>query len=187
MFSDIKHYFEEQDRAMLSHGKLLVHDTSCGIFGVTHLDDAHQFFTKIRLERFRHLADLGCGDARVAIVASLFTRATGVELDSEVARRARAAITSVPLPEEARARLTFKEQSYYDEDLSQYDVIFMFPDKRFDDVIRAKLAREFTGYLFVYNRVFAPLEIKPGKTYWVGQIPIASYVFNTEERNLEVE
>lgn len=179
-FSEIKAYYDTRDRSTIKASGMLVRDTSFGIWGTTHLDDAFTFFTRIRLERFTRFVDLGCGDGRVVLVASLFTRAAGIEGDAElfcVASEAKAALG---------VDADIRQGDYLAEPLDAYDCIFMFADKRFEPELVAKLQREFSGYLFVYNKLFAPDGLAQGKTYWVGQIPIASYAINRAEENLEL-
>lgn len=178
-FKQIKEYYDTRDREGLKRGKLPMHTTEWGFWGTTNMNDAHLFFTRIKLQRFSKFIDLGCGDGRVVHVASLFTNATGIEGDEELANVGREA--AVTLGGDG----TVKHGDYYEENFSQYDIIFMFPDRKYDALMVGKLLSEFKGYLFVYNRVYAPPGIKPGKTYWIDQMPIASYPIGIEEENLE--
>jgi SAM-dependent methyltransferase len=193
-FKRIKAHFDSLDREGLRHGRLPMRSTEFGFWGTTNMNDAYTFFSRIRLERFKGFVDLGCGDGRIVLIASLFTNATGIEGETELVDIGNKAIKEIryweggpgsgatgPFP------VTLKNKDYATEDLSQYDVLFMFPDKRFDAAMVGKLLSEFRGYLFVYNRVYAPAGIKAGKTYWIDQLPIASYAINVEERNLEME
>jgi hypothetical protein len=193
-FKRIKEYYDTLDREGLRHGRLPMHSTGFGFWGTTNMNDAYTFFSRIRLQRFKSFVDLGCGDGRVVLIASLFTNATGIEGETELIDVGNKAIKDIGLWERNAGSsdtgplpATLKNKDYSTEDLSQYDVLFMFPDKRFDAAVVGKLLSEFTGYLFVYNRVYAPAGIKAGKTYWVDQLPIASYAINAEEKNLEVE
>ncbi len=179
-FLKIKEEYEREDREGLRRGQLPMRTTTIGFWGTTNLEDAYHLFTRIGLERFTHLADLGAGDGRVVAVAALFTRATGVEGDHELVEKGK------ELFQRLGVRAILKEKDYRDENLTSYDAIFMFPDKRYDERMLAKLKREFTGYLFIYNNIHAPPGFKKGKTYWVGQLPIASYPINTAEENLEL-
>lgn len=184
-FKRIKEYYDALDREGLRHGKLPMHTTEFGFWGTTNMNDAYTFFSRIRLDRFKGFVDLGCGDGRVILIASLFTNAVGVEGDKELVDIGNKAIVELAIPSGFAA--TLKHKNYYEEDLSRYEVIFMFPDRRFDAVMMGKLLKEFKGYLFVYNRVHSPPQIKAGKTYWIDQMPVASFSINIEEKNLELE
>ncbi len=201
-FKRIKAHYDERDRQGLLHGTLPMRDTTHGFWGTTNMNDAYTFFSRIRLERFTGFVDLGCGDGRVVLIASLFTDATGIEGDGELYGKGKEAMEELGLwkggkggekgseggdgPDGIHAA-TLKNKDYYGEDLSRYDIIFMFPDNRYDAVMVGKLLSEFTGHLFVYNRIHAPPGIRAGKTYWIDQMPIASYPINVEERSLERE
>ncbi len=221
LFKRIKDAYDALDREGLRHGKLPMHSTEFGFWGTTNMNDAYDFFSRIRLERFKKLVDLGCGDGRVVAIASLFTDAVGVEGNKELVdvgneifeelglnERGRTALTpGEPIRERnvdhkrteperlrpnpakessATGRALLNCKNYYSEDFSQYDVIFMFPDNRYDDAMLKKLKTEFKGYLFIYNKVHLPPGIKAGKTYWIDQMPIASYPISVPDENLEL-
>ena len=184
-FKRIKEHYDALDREGLRHGTLPMHSTEFGFWGTTNMNDAYTFFSRMKLDRFKGFADLGCGDGRVVLIASLFTNAVGIEGDKELVDIGNKAIKELELKSGFSA--TLKNKNYYGEDLSQYDIIFMFPDQSFDATMLGKLLKEFKGYLFIYNRVHSPVGIKAGKTYWVDQMPIASFPINIEERNLEMQ
>lgn len=230
-FKRIKEYFDGLDRDGLQHGKLPMHTTEFGFWGTTNMNDAYTFFSRIRLERFKRFVDLGCGDGRIVMIASLFTDAVGIEGDKDLVVKGKKAMEELrlwnnPLPKDKASQevvqkhkvrpeegiisenenaekegvdgpdetsnhnnihtVELKNKNYYDEDFSNYDIIFMFPDNRYDMRMVGKLLTNFKGYLFVYNKVHRPPGIKTGKTYWIDQMPIASYPINVEEENLEM-
>ena|GEM_PF-1085898 len=233
-FKRIKEHFDGLDRDGLRHGKLPMHTTGFGFWGTTNMNDAYTFFSRIRLERFKGFVDLGCGDGRIVMIASLFTDAVGIEGDKDLVEKGKKAMEELGLwndllpvlkdevsPGEkvAQKRIVrgrgivsengnagqegvdgpddtsdpdgihtaeLKNKNYYDEDFSGYEIIFMFPDNRYDARMVGKLLTEFKGYLFVYNRIHSPPGIKAGKTYWIDQMPIASYPINVEDENLEM-
>lgn len=214
MFNRIKARYDALDREGLRHGKLPMHSTEFGFWGTTNLNDAYDFFSRIHLERFKRFVDLGCGDGRVVAVASLFTDAVGIEGNRELVAVGTRVFEELELVQQGERsiertrgdheRIEYKRKgqapsvflshhahlkckNYYDEDFSKYDIIFMFPDKRYDEQMVAKLKNEFKGFLFIYNRVHAPPGIAPGKTYWIDQMPIASFPLNVHDKNLELE
>lgn len=181
-FKRIKERYDGLDREGLSHGKLPMHSTEFGFWGTTNMNDAYDLFTRIRLGWFNRFVDLGCGDGRVVAIASLFTKAVGIEGEEGLVKKGQEVFKEVGLSEKMAL---LKCKDYHEEELSKYDIIFMFPDNRYDAVILGKLLSEFKGYLFVYNRVHSPSGIKAGKTYWIKQMPIASYPINITGENLE--
>ena len=120
----------------------------------------------------RVLATLS-GDGRIAAIASLFTRAAGMEGDKDLLAKATRAQAALGL-----ADLEFRKADYYDEDLSSYDVLFMFPDKEFDKTLIKKLKDECEGTLYIYNNIYLPAGLKKGPTIWIEQLPVARYRLN---------
>jgi len=167
-FRQIKQAYLELEKELKESGKGLVYDTEKGIYGTSGLDNIFRFFNEIELQSYRHFLDLGSGDGRVVLIASLFTRATGIEYDAELSR----------IAEGIRDRLGLDCElirgDYLEHGLSEYDVLFMNPDHCFGK-LDVKLKREMRGVLFIYNEIFAPDLLKKGKKYWLGQLPVIKY------------
>lgn len=187
-FVKIRAAYDELDKEGLSIGKLPMHSTAYGFWGTTNLSDAFEIFTRIKLERFKFLGDLGAGDGRIIAVASLFTKTEGIEGDKKLVDKGQDILKQL----DNNAELVC--DNYYNTDFSKFDIIFMFPDNRFDETMISKLENEFKGFLLVYNDTHNPnatnpgnKKIRKGKTYWVRQMPIVSYAINTEDKNLELE
>ena len=72
--------FDKIDKELLIQGKI-VQDTEKGIFGAASLAICFELFKKIELNKYKSFLDLGCGDGRIVLLASLFTKATGIEFD----------------------------------------------------------------------------------------------------------
>ncbi|MBU2561769.1 MAG: hypothetical protein KKD17_05725 [Nanoarchaeota archaeon] len=117
---------------------------------------AHVFnlFRQIGLERYNSFVDLGSGDGIVVAVASLFTRAAGIEADDKLHKDAL----------EMRKRLSLdyvlKNADYLEEDLSVYDVIFINPDNYFYK-LEKNIVEQFKGTLVITDNIFRPLTLKP--------------------------
>lgn len=119
---------------------------------------AHLFelFRRLGLDKYESFLDLGSGDGIVVAVASLFTRAAGIESDERLHKDA----------EEIRQRLkmgyVLKNKDYLDEDLSQYNIIFINPDNYFYR-LEKNLVEQFNGTLIVADNIFRPLTLSPEK------------------------
>ena len=113
--------------------------------------------------------DLGSGDGKVVLIASLFTKATGIEYDKELVKK------SAEIRDKLGLKCDFIRGDFLKHDLSKYDVIFINPDKGFHKGTEDKLLKELKGKLIVYNFVFAPRFLKKGKTYWLEQVPVTVY------------
>jgi len=167
-FREIKQAYADFEQKLKDSGKGMVYRTDKGIYGTTNLDAIFKFFKEIGLQNYRHFLDLGCGDGRVVLVASLFTKAEGIEFDAELVSVGRGIRDRLGLKCELRTG------DYLHIDLAGYDILFMNPDHEFGP-LDAKLKRELNGPLFIYNEIFAPDSLKKGKKYWPSQVPIVTY------------
>lgn len=167
-FLDLNKFFEERDLDYRKSNKY-VYKTSKGIFGVSNLSVLYDFFSEINLKG--NFLDLGSGDGRVVFLASLFCDATGVEFEKELFD------LSEKYKKELNLQCDFICGDFEEVDFSKFDNLFSFSDNFFTDNFISKLKKEFKGTLYVYQGVFLP-ELKKGKTFWIGQIPIISYKIN---------
>ena len=168
-FDQIKQAYKELYDNILKKGKLLVWDTEKGIWGFTKADDAFEFFKKIELNKYKNFLDLGSGDGIVVMIASLFTKATGIESDKDLHKKA------LEMKNKLKISCTLLNKDYMKHDLSKYDIIFINPDKGFHHGLETKLLKELNGILFVHQKIFQPRFLKKGKTFWVNQTPIITY------------
>ncbi len=58
--------------------------TQKGLWATSVIEEIYQVFVRLKLSNYEHFVDLGSGDGRVVAVASLFTKATGIEIDREL-------------------------------------------------------------------------------------------------------
>ena len=147
-------------------------DTDKGIWGTADTQDIYDFFVKIKLEKYKNFVDLGSGDGKVVLIASLFDiNTTGIEFDNDLFRAA------IKIKESLGLKAKFIQGDFLRQDLSGYDFIFINPDKGFEQGLEDKLLKEMKPKtnLFVYNKIFLPRFLKKGKTYWFSGIPIISY------------
>ncbi len=167
-FSQIKKAYAEFEQRLRDSGKGLVCRTQKGIYATTNLDAVFRFFREIGLNNYSRFLDLGCGDGRVVLVASLFTKATGIEYTKELVDVADTIKQNLELDCE------FIVGDYLDHDLTKYDLVFINPDHDFNR-LDTRLREELGGPLFVYNDFFAPALLKKSKEFWPGRIPIIKY------------
>jgi len=167
-FNQIKQAYAEFENYLKDSGKGLVYRTEKGIYGTTNLDAIFRFFKEIGLQNYKSFLDLGCGDGRVVLIASLFTKATGIEYDQDL----------ISIAEKIRNQLNIDCElitgDYLAHDLTSYDIVFMNPDHEFGE-LDEKLRKELMGPLFIYNNIFAPESLKKGKSYWPSQVPVIKY------------
>ena len=168
-FAQIKHEFQQFDLELAKNFRFIVRDTEKGIWGAANLDAAFELFKKIKLNQHKNFLDLGCGDGRVVLIASLFTKATGIEIDQDLINKGN----------EIKNKLNLNAQlicdDFFNHDLSNYDIIFINPDTGFYNGVEDKLLKEMEGKLLVYNNIFLPRFLKRGKTHWFNQVPITEF------------
>lgn len=156
--------------------KIFMKPTSIGYFAGARIDDIHDIFEKIGLEKYKKFIDLGSGDGRVVLMAAAYTSAEGVELDDELfttALRMQKKLSShAPLK-----KAVFHKKNYMtDIHLDDYDVIFINPDGRLYE-LEKKLRQEMKkdAILIVYNAVYQPTNMKLKRTIGIG--PSAGFVY----------
>ena len=166
-FNLIKKEFKKFDQELYDNFRFVVRETEKGIWGTSDLDAVFELFKKIKLSG--KFVDLGCGDGRVVLAASLFSDAVGVEVDEDLVRHG----------EKVREKLGLKAElvcgDFFDCDVSKYDVIFINPDTGFYNGLEDKLLEEMKGRLFVYNDVFLPRFLNKVKVYRVGGMVITEF------------
>ncbi len=175
-FRILKDFFEKKDTELIENKGSRVFDTSHGIFGVSHLEEVNSFFTQIGLENSKGIVDLGSGDGRIAILASLFTKSLGVEADSDLNILAQTNLKEIQkiIPEATKCKLV--EDDYTGMDFSDYDVLFTYIDHKWPLELEENLLKKWKGTVYCYRNIFPPEKLKKGKTYWAGQTPIVSYI-----------
>jgi 16S rRNA A1518/A1519 N6-dimethyltransferase RsmA/KsgA/DIM1 with predicted DNA glycosylase/AP lyase activity len=127
---------------------------------------------KINLQKFKNFIDIGSGDGKVVLIASLFEiDAVGIEFDKKLID------VGIKIQKKLGLKAKFIQGDFLKHDLSEYDFIFINPDKSFEFGLEEKLLNEMhpKAKLFVYNNIFLPIKLKKGKTYWFGEIPIIGY------------
>ncbi|MBW2966811.1 methyltransferase domain-containing protein [Candidatus Woesearchaeota archaeon] len=171
-FELLKQKYEEFYSLFYAKGKIPMGDTEKGIWGAAMTDHVFEFFNKINLGKSKTFIDLGSGDGKVVLIASLFgVKATGIEFDKDLID------ASIKIRDELELSADFIQGDFLKQDLSRYDVIFINPDKNFEYKLENKLLKEMKSKskLFVYNNIFLPKILKKGKTYWFEQISIIEY------------
>lgn len=172
-FNLIREHYSRQDIELITKKGSRVFNTSHGIFGVSDLAEMFSFFQEVGALGER-IIDLGSGDGRIALLASLFGPTTGIEVDKDlhnIAVKTREELIE-HIPELERCRLV--NGDYTEADLSGYTLFFTYADHGWTEDFENRLKAS-GGMLYSYQNIFTPKTIKKGKTIWVGQTPIVSY------------
>jgi len=151
----IKGEYDSFIKHLLKNGRLPAKDTGIGYWGITHCDDLYELFTRISLQNHKSFADLGSGDGRVVLIASLFNvKAIGIEADRWLIEQSTHIRRKLDLPNFRNTR--FLMDDFMKRDFSTVDVIFVSPDKPFHRGLEVKLANELKGKLIVHGHEFQP-------------------------------
>lgn len=169
MLEQIHQEYDAFYKSFLRQGKFPLRSTKLGFWGASDTGIIIDLFKKIQLDRYPSFIDLGSGDGKVALIASLFTRAKGIEDDRQLFEK------GLEVRDKLGLTADFILGNYMKHDLSRYSVVFINPDNRFTDGLDRKLAEELKGILIVYNLVYQPSGLKKGAAYWYDQIPVTLY------------
>ncbi len=156
-------------KSFLKKGKLPMGDTEAGFWGTAAADDVFELFQKIELQKFKSFIDLGSGDGKVVLIASLFTNSAGIEFDDDLHKKA------VEIRDRLKLKAELMKGDFMKHDISKYGIVFINPDKPFNKGLEKKLRKELKGILLVYNVIYHPGTMKKGKIYWMEQVPATVY------------
>ena len=154
-FQLIEKEYKDLEKNLLKNGKLPFWGTDKGFFNGANCSDIFNLFKHIRLDRYKNFIDLGSGDGRVVLIASLFTKAAGIEVDPGLHA----------IAEENKSKLFAKRAEFFNKDflnhdLNSYDLVFINPDKPFHRGLEDKLLKELNGHLLVFGPFFLPQNLK---------------------------
>lgn len=168
-FARINEEYDRFYKSFLKKGQLPMGETKAGFWGTAASADVLELFEKIGLGKFKRFIDLGSGDGKVVLIASLFTNAAGIEFDKELHDKA------VEIRDRIGLKAELVQGDFMEHGLSKYDAVFINPDKSFSRGLEQKLKKELKGILIVYNMVYRPETLEKGRTYWLGHTPATVY------------
>lgn len=152
-FNQLKKEYEKYQIQLLKK-KRLMRETSLGYYGSASADAVFNFFREIGLGKKKSFVDLGSGDGKIALIAALFTKSAGIEIDKELVKDA----------ERIRKKLGIKADfvlgDYLEYDLSKYDLLFLNPDNPLY-WLEKKLRKEMkkSARLVVLGNLYRPLNM----------------------------
>lgn len=155
-FEKIKKNYDDYQLSLLRHGRLPVKDTGVGFWGATPLSELFTLFKNMGLYRYKSFLDLGSGDGRVVLTASLFDiESHGIEADEELVDTALEHRRKLAL--EHFNKTKFLHKNFMEHKLSGYDLVYVSPDKPFfRDNFENKILSELDGQLIVHGWEFHP-------------------------------
>jgi len=128
--------------------------TKSGMWATSSAEEIYRGFSHFQLDQYSHMADLGSGDGIVVAIASLFTQATGYEVDEWLYEK------SIELWDILKfSKATFLQADFLRADLSGHDLLFLYPDKPFYE-LEERLHNTWRGRLLVNGPHFPPRQLK---------------------------
>ena len=171
LFSEIKKEYDVFYRSLLQRGRLPMWSTEKGFWNASVSDEIYDAFRKIKLGKFRNFLDIGSGDGKVVLIASLFCKnAEGVEIDDLLHNKA--------LEVQSRLKINnavFHNKDFFGHDFSKYDVLFTAPDAPFERGLENKLLKEMKGKLIHYGHHFHPKNLKKKESFQVSGSLVTLY------------
>ena len=155
----VKTTYKQFEEFLQRKGIFLAKDTGIGYWGVTPLQELHDFFMHLNLGKHKHLLDLGSGDGRVVLLAAaLGITATGVEADDWLMQCAQELKRKINHPSMQNA--TFLSYDFMKLNIGAYDLVYVSPYKPFHRGLERKLIAELNGTLIVHSYEFLPSALK---------------------------
>ena len=171
VFTQIKKEYDNFYRDILKKGKLPMWSTAKGFWNAAIADEVFEAFKKIRLNQFKNFLDIGSGDGKVVLIASLFCEnAEGIEIDNFLHNKA---VEIKDIFEISNA--TFYNKDFFEQDFSKYDVLFLAPDAPLERGLENKLLKEMKGKLMHYGHHFHPKFLKKEDGFLINGTLVSLY------------
>jgi hypothetical protein len=169
-FNRIKVIYGDFTRELLRKGRLPLRSTSKGFWNPASDDEVYEAFRQLGLGKYKRFLDIGSGDGRVVMIASLFgPKAEGVEIDEELHGIA------LEMQKKLGTTAMFHCKDVYAHDLSGYDVLFLNPDAPMERGMENKLLAEMQGHLMLYGHHFHPQFMQKKAAIEVNGTPVTVY------------
>jgi len=168
-FNEIKERYDKYRDSFLKQGKLPIRSTAKGFWGYSICEEVFEIFNRINLQDYSHFLDLGSGDGRVVMIASLFTKATGVEADRTLVKKSR------QISQELSSSAEFIHGDFFDHELSKYDILYSFPDTSLHFGLKDKLEKELNGKLILVGPQIFPVPLKKHEEFFINGTKIGIY------------
>lgn len=171
IFSQIKKEYENFYRELMGKGKLPMWSTSKGFWNASISDEVYEAFKRMGLNKFRNFLDMGSGDGKIVLIASLFCQnAEGIEIDQLLHSKAIEFKRKLKINNAA-----FHNKDFFEHDFSKYDILFSAPDAPLERGLENKLLKEMKGKLIHYGNHFHPNLLKKEDSFLVNGTLVSLY------------
>ena len=168
-FLEIQDTYNRYYRGQMIQGRLPGKSTSLGYWAPAAAEDVWELLKVIGVKKHLRFIDLGSGDGKIAIVASLVCQATGIEADASLHD------VAVWMQAKLETGSNLINGNFLQHDLSRYDILFLNPDSTFRE-IEAKLRKEMKGKLILYASRYEPIHLKLEQEFVVNGTRAKVYV-----------
>ena len=171
VFAQIKKEYDDFYQEILRSGKLPMWSTEKGFWNASISDEIYGAFKKIRLNRFNNFLDIGSGDGKVVLIASLFCQnAEGVEINKSLHSKAIEMINKLNIK-----NAKFHNMDFFEHDFSGYNLLFISPDAPMERGLEDKLLKEMKGKLIHFGHHFHPRFLKKEDSFLVNGDLVSLY------------
>jgi len=156
LYQKIKNEYDTFYKSLLRNGLLPFGSTEKGFWGNVPADDLYEAFKQFGLDKHKTFIDIGSGDGKVVMIASLFcNRAVGIEVDDNLFKKSL----------EMQKNLKIKNAIFFNNDLNEhsiagFDTVFIYPDEPMYRGLEKKLLNELTGKLIHFGHHFHPENLR---------------------------
>lgn len=170
-FKEIKNEYDNFYRELLKKGQLPMRSTELGFWNAAISNEVFQAFKKLNLQKFKRFIDLGSGDGKITLIASLFCQqAEGIEIDTELHEKA------LEMKEKLNIKnAIFHHNDFLEHSIKDYDIVFVNPDSPMERGLEKKLLQELKGKLIHYGHHFHPSQLKKEKSFLVDNNLVTIY------------
>ena len=171
VFNQIKKEYENFYQELLKKGKLPMRSTEKGFWNAAIADEIYEAFRIIKLNQFKNFLDVGSGDGKVVLIASLFCKnAEGIEIDKFLHDKA------IEMRNKFKINnAIFHNKDFFEHDFSKYGVLFLAPDTSLDRGLENKLLKEMKGRLIHYGHHFQPRFLKKENEFLMNGTLVSLY------------
>jgi len=170
-FNKIKKEYDGFYAQLMKKGRLPMWSTEKGFWNAAITDEVYEAFKKIKLDKFKSFLDIGSGDGKIVLIASLFCKnAEGVEIDDILHFKALEMQNKLKLN---NVRLHNKD--FLQHDFGKYDVLFLNPDTPLERGIESKLLDEMKGTLIHFGHHFHPRTLRKEDSFLVDGTLVSLY------------
>lgn len=171
IFNEIKKEYDDFYRGILRSGRLPMRSTKKGFWNASITGELYEAFRKISLDKFKNFLDIGSGDGKAVLIASLFCQnAEGVEIDSFLHNKAIQMQKKFGLNNAA-----FHNKDFFEHDFSKYDILFLSPDAPLERGLENKLLKEMKGKLIHYGHHFHPRFLRRENSFLINNNLVSIY------------